>query len=50
MATIERRTTKDGHPAYRVKVRCRGFPPQKTDESMPYGGGKLSLGIVYSPI
>jgi len=28
MATIERRTGKDGHPVYRVKVRRRGAPPQ----------------------
>ena len=28
MATIERRTGKDGHLVYRVKVRRRGTPPQ----------------------
>ena len=28
MATIERRTGKDGHLVYRVRVRRRGCPPQ----------------------
>jgi integrase len=28
MATIEKRTTKDGKAAYRVKVRLRGFAPE----------------------
>lgn len=28
MASIEKRTTKDGKTSYRVKVRVRGFPPE----------------------
>lgn len=28
MATIEKRRTTDGNPAYRVKVRLKGHPPQ----------------------
>jgi hypothetical protein len=28
MATIERRTSKDGHLVYRAKVRRKGHPPQ----------------------
>ncbi len=28
MATIERRTTKDGKAAYRVKIRRKGYPMQ----------------------
>lgn len=28
MATIEKRTTKDGATTYRVKVRLKGFPPE----------------------